>query len=308
MSQHNLPGVTLYDGGAFAPVAGNIIKGVPDEVYHAGPGVSKSVLDRIAENPAKWRLERQHPRPRAEHYEIGKAYHCKVLEPQCFDDRYIRSEHEEFRSKAAKEWRDLQEESGLTVLRTNSKHDVWKPSEWDEVHRMAEAVHTHPIAGPLLDPDDLWVEMSAYWQDDSDVERYAHDATGALCKCRPDAYNTTHELLIDLKTTQHAGLGDFTRSAASYRYHVASAWYTWGWRVKLGLPCRGFVLIVQEKEAPYRVETYTFGRAELDAAMREMFNDLSTYARYLADDVWPNSTGEIRELTFSHWQMARTVR
>lgn len=308
MPRHQIPGLTLFDPNEpFDPRAGAIIKGVPDNIYHAGPGVSKSTLDAIRANPARYALERLFPRPEAEQYHVGKAYHCAVLEPQRFDDAYIRSEHDEFRSNDAKAWRAAQAAAGRAVLRTNGT-DPWKPSEWDLVHRMAYEVRRHPLASVFLDPDDLWVELSGYWIDDA-IDGQMRDApTNLLCKCRPDGYNMAHEVIVDLKTTTDVTLTGFSRSAGEYRYHVQSCWYQWGWRVKLGLPCRGFILITQEKEPPYPVEVYVMGVEELRIAAIEMFGDLAAFRRYTDADDWPNTTGEIRAIEFQAWAKRGKIR
>lgn len=308
MPRHNLPGLKLFDPmEKFEPMAGSIYKGVPDHVYHASEGVSKSTLDAIRENPARWKLNKKYPKPDTDAMHVGKAYHCKVLEPHRFDDQFIKSEYDEFRSKEAKDWREEQKSKGVSVLRTNGELP-WKASEWDEVHLMAEEVMRHPLAQIFLNPDDLWVELSAYWRDDSDNEYLAHDATGLLCKCRPDAYNTTHEVMIDLKTTTDATLWGFTRSIGDYRYHVASAWYQWGWAKKLGIPCKAFMFIAQEKEPPYPVEIYLASQEDLRVAIIEMFGDLRQFHEYWKSDTWPNTTGQIRTAELAAYQKRAKVR
>ena len=63
---------------------------IPNEVYHALPGVSKSMLDKLDESPAHLRDAIDNPvHEQTMPMMIGSATHCAVLQPDKFEDQYI---------------------------------------------------------------------------------------------------------------------------------------------------------------------------------------------------------------------------
>ena len=65
--------------------------GLSNEEYHAGPGVSKSQLDQIAESPATYIWAKNAPvdEEKLKAFDMGSAIHCLLLEPDEFKDRFI---------------------------------------------------------------------------------------------------------------------------------------------------------------------------------------------------------------------------
>ncbi|EPT1579767.1 RecE family exodeoxyribonuclease, partial [Salmonella enterica subsp. enterica serovar Cerro] len=63
---------------------------IPNEAYHAGPGVSKSQLDDIADTPAiyLWRKNAPVDTEKTKSLDTGTAFHCRVLEPEEFSKRF----------------------------------------------------------------------------------------------------------------------------------------------------------------------------------------------------------------------------
>ncbi|EKA6096924.1 exodeoxyribonuclease VIII, partial [Salmonella enterica subsp. enterica serovar Cerro] len=68
-----------------------IYYGISNENYHAGPGVSKSQLDDIADTPALylWRKNAPVDTTKTKTLDLGTAFHCRVLEPEEFSNRFI---------------------------------------------------------------------------------------------------------------------------------------------------------------------------------------------------------------------------
>ncbi|EDE0112065.1 exonuclease VIII, partial [Salmonella enterica subsp. enterica serovar Newport] len=64
---------------------------IPNEAYHAGPGVSKSQLDDIADTPAiyLWRKNAPVDTEKTKSLDTGTAFHCRILEPEEFSKRFI---------------------------------------------------------------------------------------------------------------------------------------------------------------------------------------------------------------------------
>ncbi|EEZ1880236.1 exodeoxyribonuclease VIII, partial [Escherichia coli] len=68
-----------------------IYYGISNENYHVGPGVSKSQLDDIADTPALylWRKNAPVDNTKTKTLDLGTAFHCRVLEPEEFSNRFI---------------------------------------------------------------------------------------------------------------------------------------------------------------------------------------------------------------------------
>ncbi|EGK1486548.1 exonuclease VIII [Salmonella enterica] len=78
---------------------------IPNEAYHAGPGVSKSQLDDIADTPAiyLWRKNAPVDTEKTKSLDTGTAFHCRVLEPEEFSKRFIIAPEFNRRTSAGKE-------------------------------------------------------------------------------------------------------------------------------------------------------------------------------------------------------------
>ncbi|EDV3365752.1 exonuclease VIII [Salmonella enterica subsp. enterica] len=78
---------------------------IPNEAYQAGPGVSKSQLDDIADTPAiyLWRKNAPVDTEKTKTLDTGTAFHCRVLEPEEFSKRFIIAPEFNRRTSAGKE-------------------------------------------------------------------------------------------------------------------------------------------------------------------------------------------------------------
>src|SRR5690625_2309598 len=63
------------------------IAGMPNEVYHASPGVSKSGLDKINRSPAHYKFAPEVAQTR--NMVLGAAMHAALLEPGLFEQEYL---------------------------------------------------------------------------------------------------------------------------------------------------------------------------------------------------------------------------
>lgn len=262
--------------------------GLTFEQYKAAPGINKSGLDNIAIAPAYFQWHRNHAQFDTQAFAVGHAFHTLILEPHRFDELYIASPYEEFRTKEAKAWRDEQIEAGKTVLRTYSPDPVRKPSEWDLVHRMADELRKNEIAMTLL--TDIRPELTCFWMDKD---------TGRLCKCRLDAYSEAHRLIVDLKTTKDATFSGFTKAVHEHRYDVQDAWYTDGARAA-GLDVDGFVFIAIMKEPPYLNACYTLPAEWRRIGRIKYRNDLDLYDQCKRANEWPGLP-TLRDLQTPPW-------
>ncbi|EEH4705406.1 exonuclease VIII, partial [Salmonella enterica] len=181
---------------------------IPNEAYHAGPGVSKSQLDDIADTPAiyLWRKNAPVDTEKTKSLDTGTAFHCRVLEPEEFSKRFIIAPEFNRRTSAGKE-----EEKTFLEECTRTGRTVLTAEEGRKIELMYQSVMALPL-GQWLVESAGYAESSVYWEDPE---------TGILCRCRPDKIIPEFHWIMDVKTT--ADIQRFRTAYYDYRYHVQDA-------------------------------------------------------------------------------------
>ena len=223
--------------------------------YHAGPGISKSDLNRLLQSPAHWRqgIVKETPDKR-----LGTAAHCCVLEPESWEVRY----------RCIDKRNKKTPDDGKIAL---------PPQAWETCLAIREAVWNHPTCQTLFMEGQA--ERSVYWID---------PATLLLCKARPDW--SRPGMLVDLKTTTDASPAGFARAIRKYRYHLQAAFYLDGWEAAGGDPVEEFIFIAVEKTPPITKDTvglYRLSEATLMTG-RQLYDDaLHQFNDCLTRQTWP---------------------
>ncbi|EGZ4104593.1 exonuclease VIII, partial [Salmonella enterica subsp. enterica serovar Abaetetuba] len=178
---------------------------IPNEAYHAGPGVSKSQLDDIADTPAiyLWRKNAPVDTEKTKSLDTGTAFHCRVLEPEEFSKRFIIAPEFNRRTSAGKE-----EEKTFLEECARTGRTVLTAEEGRKIELMYQSVMALPL-GQWLVESAGYAESSVYWEDPE---------TGILCRCRPDKIIPEFHWIMDVKTT--ADIQRFRTAYYDYRYHV----------------------------------------------------------------------------------------
>ncbi|EDU6460610.1 exonuclease VIII, partial [Salmonella enterica subsp. enterica serovar Guinea] len=219
---------------------------IPNEAYHAGPGVSKSQLDDIADTPAiyLWRKNAPVDTEKTKSLDTGTAFHCRVLEPEEFSKRFIIAPEFNRRTSAGKE-----EEKTFLEECARTGRTVLTAEEGRKIELMYQSVMALPL-GQWLVESAGYAESSVYWEDPE---------TGILCRCRPDKIIPEFHWIMDVKTT--ADIQRFRTAYYDYRYHVQDAFYSDGYRAQFGeIPT--FVFLVASTTAEcgrYPVEIFMMG-------------------------------------------------
>ncbi|EEE2466482.1 exonuclease VIII, partial [Salmonella enterica subsp. enterica serovar Cerro] len=184
---------------------------IPNEAYHAGPGVSKSQLDDIADTPAiyLWRKNAPVDTEKTKSLDTGTAFHCRVLEPEEFSKRFIIAPEFNRRTSAGKE-----EEKTFLEECARTGRTVLTAEEGRKIELMYQSVMALPL-GQWLVESAGYAESSVYWEDPE---------TGILCRCRPDKIIPEFHWIMDVKTT--ADIQRFRTAYYDYRYHVQDAFYS----------------------------------------------------------------------------------
>ena len=258
--------------------------GISNENYHAGPGVSKSQLDDIADTPALylWRKNAPVDTTKTKTLDLGTAFHCRVLEPEEFSNRFIVAPEFNRRTTAGKE-----EEKAFLMECASTGKTVITAEEGRKIELMYQSVMALPL-GQWLVESAGHAESSIYWEDPE---------TGILCRCRPDKIIPEFHWIMDVKTT--ADIQRFKTAYYDYRYHVQDAFYSDGYEAQFGvLPTFVFLVASTTVECGrYPVEIFMMGEEAKLAGQQEYHRNLRTLADCLNTDEWP----AIKTLSLPRW-------
>ena len=261
-----------------------IYYGISNENYHAGPGVSKSQLDDIADTPALylWRKNAPVDTTKTKTLDLGTAFHCRVLEPEEFSNRFIVAPEFNRRTTAGKE-----EEKAFLMECASTGKTVITAEEGRKIELMYQSVMALPL-GQWLVESAGHAESSIYWEDPE---------TGILCRCRPDKIIPEFHWIMDVKTT--ADIQRFKTAYYDYRYHVQDAFYSDGYEAQFGvLPTFVFLVASTTVECGrYPVEIFMMGEEAKLAGQQEYHRNLRTLAHCLNTDEWP----AIKTLSLPRW-------
>lgn len=261
-----------------------IYQGIPNESYHAGPGVSKSGLWTIqTQSPAHYKFA---VREEKKEFDFGEACHLAILQPNEFEKNVTRGPED----RRGNKWKDQAE-----FCKSEGKLLLTAP-DYDGVLSIRDAVHADVWINSIITGGEPMIEASGYWIDPE---------TGALCRCRPDLYRRDLKIMVDVKSTVSAHPEAFARSVTNYGYHAQEAHYSDGWR-ELGEDVDGFVFLAWEKKAPFAYAVYELPPSIVDEGRAAIRKGLRTYADCEQSGNWPGYGDGVQELSFKRWAYQHT--
>lgn len=257
-----------------------IYDGIPNEAYHAGPGISKSGLWTIhKKSPAHYRW----PAPREEkaHFDLGSAIHAAILEPDLFETEFVNGPDD----RRGNKWKDAQEiaKAERKILLTSA--------DYEKALAVRDAVHSDNWINQVITGGEGSVEASGYWIDPE---------TGVLCRCRPDKLRKDLGICLDIKSARSANADEFARAVVNYGYHSQEAFYSDGLN-ELGAGIEGFVFLVFEPESPYARAVYELPPAIVEEGRLIMRAALERYAVCRDKNEWPGYPEGVQQLQMPRW-------
>lgn len=262
--------------------AGMVIAGMPNDVYHASKGISKSGLDLIDRSPAHFRYRA--PREATRAMEIGTAIHTALLEPERFKEEYILLSEVKDRRSAV--YKDAVKSCGNSELVLTGK-------EADKVSGMQAVVYSNETARNHVNTKG-WTELSVYAND---------PGTGVLCKCRFDSLSE-NLISCDIKKTRDARPDDFARSVFNYRYHVQDAFYSDVFLWATGQQLKAFTFLAVEEELPHAVKVYELDQTARNEGRERYQQNLDDYARCVELKEWPSLPCDgVETLALPEWKV-----
>jgi len=277
-----------------ATVNPGIYPDMSNEDYHRGRGkasLSKGSLVELARSPAHLKAYRDADHEPTPAMVFGSQFHCAVLEPELFAQRYVVAPKVDRRTKAGKaKWAEFQ-----LSLAENGQEEITQDN-MDLINRMADSLRASEIANGLL--SDGKAEQSIFWN---------HPKWGFSCKCRPDFLNNKYSLVVDLKTATDASPEAFAKAVVNYRYHWQAAHYLQGINEILPKEYKEFIFVVIEKTPPYAVQNYILKRDDIYLAEEQIKPLLSLYAECLANDTWPGPPDRIQTIELPSWYIRKAL-
>lgn len=259
---------------------------IPAERYHRGDALSASGAKRLLPPscPALFRHHQQHGQHTTKAFDLGNAAHKVLLGS---GPELVKIDRPRWDTNAVKaEVADVRAAGGVPL----------KADEYDQIHAMVAALRAHPYAGALFDPAHGKAEQSLYWTD---------PATGVRCRARldflPDRVDGRRMLVPDYKSTNSAAPDKLSRVIHDYGYFIQAAWYLEAVE-QLGLAdAPVFLLVFQEKTAPYLVTVVELNPATVHIGRRMGHWARQTYATCVETGVWPGYTDDVLLLGLPPW-------
>ncbi len=250
------------------------------EDYHADPcnpmSLSSTGAKTLANDcPAKFMSDRQ-SRENKRCFDIGKAGHLIVLEPEKFHEQIVIVEGVTkggnpsvgYVSADSKEKRDEVYKNGKTPL---LKHEL------EMLQSMREAIWSDPVASKAFIGGTP--EKSMFWKDKE---------SGVWCRCRPDWTPKHSKYLLDYKTAGDSNPAEFQRAAFNNGYHQQAAWYLDGFEAVTGERPNDFWFIVQSKRPPYLVSICRLAPIALEIGAALNRKARGDFAWCLERNEWPS--------------------
>jgi hypothetical protein len=280
MSTHTTAGIGLfYD--------------MPASAYHVDPAPEPSLSSGAArtllsKSPAHAAME--HPRLGGVRRESTAAMGTGTLIHAILSgdtDQITLSPYDDYKTKAAREWRDAEIESGRIVV----KHELLAMAKTvaDQVRKLAPIGITNT---PFTDTAKH--EVAAIWKE-----------SGCYCRALFDVLNVTdHGADIwDWKTTNDISDRGIEKAVAKYRYDIQAAFYLRG--LETLMPAyRGrtsFIFVFVESEAPHTVRRVCLQPSYLQHANAKVAEAIDTWSRCLANNDFPLMPPDTLALELPAW-------
>jgi hypothetical protein len=249
--------------------------------YRLWPAANYSGLKQFRYTPAHAYQYLTDPPPDTVASQLGTATHTAILEPERFEENYVRGAAGNLTRKGPRDENDAikAEHPGKQLIRD---------ADWPRIAMMRDQVWRHPKAREVLSSEG-YIELSYLWKD---------PATDLACKARVDRLGSTLDgwpCVVDFKTFGEKGGRLEARAIESViydrQYHIQAAHYLNGLNVIA--PCqRRYFLLLVEKDPPYCVRMVELDFAALELGKRQLRRWLAQLKRCQESGDWPGwSTG-----------------
>lgn len=276
------------------PLTQGLFYDIPASIYHADPcptpslssGAARTLLSKSA---AHVQMENVRlggkKRETTSAMETGSLVHAILA--MTADDEIDVGDFADYRTNAAKEWRDTTRAAGkIPVLQ----------ADWDAAIDCAQVVRKRAAEGLTSSPFDGCArpEVTAIWQEG---ETY--------CRARYDVLHVDEHknaTIWDWKSTADVSDRGIERSIAKYRYDIQAAFYLRGLEA-LGfkVPQLSFVFVFFETVAPYTVRRVVLSAEYLQQARKEVNEAIRLWQQCLASNSFPTLPPDTLTVEIPHY-------
>ena len=264
---------------------------ISEAEYHADPCDRPSLSSSLAKvllNQSPRHAWMQHPQLNPDYrpeensrFDLGSAAHALLLEGNQAKIAII--EADDWRTKKAKEERDIARENGL--LPVLAKHDFALKAM---VKAAREFIETTELKGIFADGQP---EQTVLWQEQN-----------TWCRARPDWLTDDHKIILDYKTTDSAAPEVFIRQIPRMGYDLQSEFYTRGiYRLFNLMPV--FIFLAQEIDPPYACSLVSLSNAYRDIADAKVERAMELWGQCLSSGNWPSYNTAIHYAQAPGWMV-----
>lgn len=259
--------------------------------YHDHPALSRSGIKTFRDEGRRMfharhvlRLPEAQKDP-SDEMNLGTLCHAELLEPGSLEGQFaVLTEWPDFRTKAAREWRDAQKAAGKIVV---------KPEDIaDQIAIVQSAV---AVAGDFVTNKNAVVETPIHWTD---------GPTNLPCRCKPDWLipRPGMSLVFDFKTTADASPSAFHNQIASLGLQWQHIHYMHGVSATIDTKAVDFIFVAVETKYPYRASLH---RIHITQEMKDEYRrTLEAIAECYRTDDWREPWEDaIHEATVREWKL-----
>ncbi len=249
--------------------------------YRLWPAANYSALKEFRYTPAHVYQYLADPPASTPPMELGTALHTAILEPEMFDERYVRGAAGNLTRKGPRD-------ENNAIKAEHADKTLIRDADWPKIVAMRDEVWRHPRAQEVLGGDG-YNECAYLWED---------PGTGLACKARVDRIGMSREgwpVVVDYKTFGEKG-GRLTQHAIESvifdrLYHIQAAHYLNGLNAISAFQ-RRYALLFQEKEAPFAVRMVEIDFAALELGKRQVARWLAQFKQCHDSGEWPGWSGD----------------
>ena len=218
--------------------------------------------------------------------DFGKLAHCCLLEPLKFEQKYIASKFDDFRTKEAKLWKEQIEKTDVEIVKEIDKN---KASEMTKIIR-------NSLIKLLknLDKAKTEIELNAVCE-----------LTGLQIKGKIDARLKTSDgsyILIDYKTTSE--LNNFERNYSEYKIYLKMAFYKYLMKLN-NMNVSQVFLIVQSTQEPFDYEVFEVPEIDLIIGQKEFEEGIERIKNILSSE---ETEKEIKTIEMNSYTKRRLLQ
>lgn len=247
---------------------------VSNAEYQKIPAMSFSSFKEFMKTPAHYKAYISAPPTKStDPQDLGTAVHAAILEPNEFDSKYKVVEGRRNRN-------DVKEQIAFWISQGAT---VIKPEHYEAAVRLRDKVYSHEVIGPLLS---------------GGVKEHSVLTTcrlsGAPIKCRPDHFNESAGVALDLKTFDDLSDKAIDSQIRRMKYHLQALHYLNTLSSYLQRDIRLFGNIFLEPQDPWSVRFVGIEEASLEKAAIDFqyVDNLRRFKECLEADEWPGYSNE----------------